>query len=213
MLNILYKFLFKNNISANNITGVRLFFIPIIAAFCFIIKNPYSWWPSLLTGMLAMGDLIDGAYARATKTVTIFGAFFDVITDRIYIMYFYTVLVMKNYFYPGYQYIIFIFIFNEILTTSFRLFIGIDRIKALRLGRAKFVMHVVTIVTFFAPPSFKETCFLQNLPLINNINIRYLAHIFLMMTVILSYLAMYGYMKQCISFLRNPHYKKEFWDA
>jgi CDP-diacylglycerol--glycerol-3-phosphate 3-phosphatidyltransferase len=86
---LLYKIvrgLALTKISPNVLTFIGLV-INVVAAFLFgYAKGDDHWRMFLYAGLVIIGagvfDMVDGRVGRATKKVTVFGAFFDSVLDR-----------------------------------------------------------------------------------------------------------------------------------
>ena len=66
----------------NIISGLRILFVPIFALNMISHNYEFALYIFLLMGL---SDLLDGAFARYFKCVTLFGAYLDAIADKIMI--------------------------------------------------------------------------------------------------------------------------------
>jgi phosphatidylglycerophosphate synthase len=78
-------------LTPNRITGLRFILSPVFFYFWWQASNPYFVWQSYYWGIIIslavfayFTDLWDGAVARLKDRITVFGIYFDPITDKIY---------------------------------------------------------------------------------------------------------------------------------
>jgi len=97
--------LYKNNITPNFITIVRLILI------CFTIKSllytSEVWFPIISTAIFYFMDCLDGNLARSTNQVTILGDYLDHFADLFFIISFIFYMYIKDYDNKIYIFIIF----------------------------------------------------------------------------------------------------------
>ena len=104
--NKLTDFLYKNKISPNLITILRLVLI------CFVIRSLFYtnevWFPIIGSFIFYFMDCLDGNLARSTNQVTIFGDYLDHFADLFYYIIIGLYIHVKNYDNKYYIYLIFI---------------------------------------------------------------------------------------------------------
>ena len=73
---------------ANILTVGRLFLLPVVCAMIWpgVQNRELCFWAGLIYGIAGILDIVDGAVARRTNTVTVFGKFMDPLADKLFVV-------------------------------------------------------------------------------------------------------------------------------
>ena len=73
---------------ANILTVGRLGLLPIVCIMVWpgIENRELCFWAGLIYGIAGILDIVDGAVARSTNTVTVFGKFMDPLADKLFVV-------------------------------------------------------------------------------------------------------------------------------
>ena len=135
---------------ANKITLVRAL-LAIIMFFLMITENPVCFMiASLIFGIAASTDWVDGRIARATKTSTPFGAIVDPFVDKVLVgaaFFAFTDVHFLNV--PVWA--VFIIIFRELTVSTLRVLAALNNkvLAAERWGKFKTAIQLVSIGIIF----------------------------------------------------------------
>lgn len=130
---------------ANIITILRLMLVPLIALLIYS-KNPFYILLSIILFVLAtISDWLDGFIARATKTMSNFGTFFDPIVDKIMILTIFFIFADLKLI-P--LWIPILLLFRELLVSYIRQYSSTDSkiVGANWMGKSKFIMQTLIIL-------------------------------------------------------------------
>ena len=73
---------------ANILTVGRLGLLPIVCLMIWpdVQNRELCFWAGLIYGIAGILDIVDGAVARSTNTVTVFGKFMDPLADKLFVV-------------------------------------------------------------------------------------------------------------------------------
>jgi CDP-diacylglycerol--glycerol-3-phosphate 3-phosphatidyltransferase len=129
----------------NYLSILRLALIPAVVICLYFPGRLGSFLASLLFGIAALTDLLDGFYARRYRVVTALGKFLDPLADKILVSVTMIMLLTLNRI-PAW--IVMVIIARELAVTGLRSIAVIEGqvIEASALGKYKFIFQVVALV-------------------------------------------------------------------
>ena len=168
----------------NILSSLRLISsIPIIIFFQleFFITSTIFFFAASFT------DYLDGYLARKYFIESDFGAFLDLIADKVLVL---SVLIWFVFFFSNIHLtvLVILIVIREIIVTSLRYYLiskgsELDSIKVDQLGKLKTVFQFISIFLILLFPTFEENFY--NIPLV-----------ILFFSMLLSYLSLFNYLKR-----------------
>lgn len=129
---------------ANQITLLRIVFVPAIAALMYVPGAFWAWVAFALFVVASASDFLDGHIARRENLVTSFGKFLDPLADKVLVASLLIVLVDLGRI-PGW--VVILIVCRELMVTGLRAMAASDGVvvAADRYGKIKTVFQLVAL--------------------------------------------------------------------
>lgn len=129
---------------ANQITLLRIVFVPVIAALMYVPGAFWAWVSFVLFLVASASDFLDGHIARRENLVTSFGKFLDPLADKVLVASLLIVLVDLGRV-PGW--VVILIVCRELMVTGLRAMAASDGVvvAADRYGKIKTVFQLIAL--------------------------------------------------------------------
>jgi len=134
--------------TANKITLIRVFLIPVFLVLCLTEFSHHYLWALIVFAVASITDFIDGQIARRYNQVTTFGKFVDPLADKLLVI---SAMLIFTQFGFMHSVCTFIIVARELIITSLRILaMGEGVVMAAGIsGKIKTFTQMVLIIVIF----------------------------------------------------------------